>query len=61
MATAAQAVLDALDVFSRAPDKDQLERANAWLQDFQHSVNTFRLLVPPAAAASDLDPRVLPV
>ena len=35
-----QAVKEALAVFSRAPDKEQLERANRWLQDFQHSVNT---------------------
>jgi len=34
-----QALLSALDVFSRAPDKASLERANSWLQDFQHSVN----------------------
>ncbi|KAI0307897.1 armadillo-type protein [Multifurca ochricompacta] len=32
-----QALLTALDVFSRAPDKASLEKANAWLQDFQHS------------------------
>ena len=35
-----QAVLSALDVFSRAPEKAALEQANTWLQDFQHSVNT---------------------
>lgn len=35
-----QAVEEALAIFSRAPDKEQLERANRWLQDFQHSVNT---------------------
>ncbi|EMD41983.1 hypothetical protein CERSUDRAFT_110525 [Gelatoporia subvermispora B] len=34
---AVQAVVSALDVFSRAPDKAALERANTWLQDFQHS------------------------
>ena len=34
-----QAVEEALAVFSRAPDKEQLERANRWLQDFQQSVN----------------------
>ena len=34
-----QAVEEALAVFSRAPEKEQLERANRWLQDFQHSVN----------------------
>ncbi|KAF8507015.1 ARM repeat-containing protein [Russula emetica] len=32
-----QALLTALDVFTRAPDKASLEKANAWLQDFQHS------------------------
>ncbi|GLB36066.1 putative ARM repeat-containing protein [Lyophyllum shimeji] len=32
-----QALLSALDVFSKAPDKVSLERANSWLQDFQHS------------------------
>ncbi|KIL70937.1 hypothetical protein M378DRAFT_66491 [Amanita muscaria Koide BX008] len=32
-----QALLSAIDVFSRAPDKTSLETANAWLQDFQHS------------------------
>ncbi|EIN14130.1 ARM repeat-containing protein [Punctularia strigosozonata HHB-11173 SS5] len=31
------ALLDALSVFSSAPDKDSLAKANAWLQDFQHS------------------------
>ncbi|KAI0814905.1 ARM repeat-containing protein [Irpex lacteus] len=59
MATAAQAVLDALDVFSRAPDKDQLERANAWLQDFQHSSEAwatcnFLLLSPETPGAAQL-------
>jgi hypothetical protein len=34
-----QALLAALDVFARAPDKAQLETANSWLQDFQHSVS----------------------
>jgi len=29
-----QALLAALDVFTRAPDKASLEKANAWLQDF---------------------------
>ena len=33
-----QAVLSALEVFSRAPEKAALEQANSWLQDFQHSV-----------------------
>src|SRR5260221_1459367 len=34
-----QALLSALDVFSRAPEKASIDRANSWLQDFQHSVN----------------------
>ena len=34
-------VLAALEVFSGAPDKASLERANAYLQDFQHSVKAF--------------------
>jgi transportin-3 len=34
-----QALLSALSVFTRAPDKTSLENANSWLQDFQHSVN----------------------
>jgi hypothetical protein len=34
-----QALLSALEVFSGAPDKASIERANSWLQDFQHSVN----------------------
>ena len=34
-----QALLSALEVFNGAPDKASLERANSWLQDFQHSVN----------------------
>lgn len=38
--TSVQAVLSALDVFSRAPEKAALDQANTWLQDFQHSVNT---------------------
>lgn len=33
-----QPLLSALDVFARAPDKLSLDNANAWLQDFQHSV-----------------------
>ncbi|KAJ7492711.1 armadillo-type protein [Mycena latifolia] len=52
-----QAVLSAIDVFSRAPDKVSLDRANTWLQDFQHSPDawaTCNILlltpdVPPAA------------
>ncbi|KAG6851195.1 hypothetical protein H0H93_015205 [Arthromyces matolae] len=30
-------LISALDVFSNAPDKAALDRANSWLQDFQHS------------------------
>ena len=40
-----QAILSALEVFSRAPDKAAIEQANTWLQDFQHSVNTHFALV----------------
>lgn len=39
-----QAVLSALEVFGRTPDKVALDNANTWLQDFQHSVNTFALV-----------------
>ena len=40
-----QQLLSVLDVFGRAPDRDALEKANAWLQDFQHSVrNKFSAL-----------------
>ena len=34
-----QALLSAIDVFGRAPDKLSLDTASTWLQDFQHSVN----------------------
>ncbi|KAF8202961.1 armadillo-type protein [Pholiota molesta] len=48
-----QALLSALDVFSRAPDKASLERANSWLQDFQHSPEAWStcnvLLLSPEA------------
>ncbi|KAF9229185.1 ARM repeat-containing protein [Gyrodon lividus] len=52
-----QALLSALDVFARAPDKASLENANSWLQDFQHSreawstcnVLLLSLDAPPAA------------
>ncbi|KAJ7932491.1 armadillo-type protein [Mycena leptocephala] len=52
-----QAVLSAIDVFSRAPDKASLDQANAWLQDFQHSPDAWATCnvlllspdVPPAA------------
>jgi hypothetical protein len=43
MAHSVQAVLSALQVFSNASDKASLETANTWLQDFQHSVITFRV------------------
>jgi hypothetical protein len=36
------ALLSALEVFSQAPDKASIENANAWLQEFQHSVNLSR-------------------
>ncbi|KAF8647942.1 hypothetical protein AX16_006474 [Volvariella volvacea WC 439] len=54
-----QAVLSALDVFSRAPDKASLDRANAWLQDFQHSPEAWTacnvlLLSPDAPPAAKL-------
>ena len=35
-----QAVLSALEVFSRAPEKAALEQANSWHHDLQHTVNT---------------------
>lgn len=35
-----QELLEALAVFTQTPDKVALSRANSWLQDFQHSVNT---------------------
>ncbi|KAF8971485.1 armadillo-type protein [Flammula alnicola] len=48
-----QALLSALDVFSRAPDKASLEGANSWLQDFQHSPEAWAtcnvLLLSPEA------------
>ncbi|CCL98288.1 uncharacterized protein FIBRA_00282 [Fibroporia radiculosa] len=56
---AVQAVLSALDVFSRAPDKAALDQANVWLQDFQHSRDAWStcnvlLLSPDAPAAAKL-------
>lgn len=39
-----QQLLSVLDVFGRAPDREGLEKANAWLQDFQHSVRKFSAL-----------------
>jgi hypothetical protein len=50
-----QAVLSAIDVFSRAPDKASLDQANAWLQDFQHSVIVFSPMATPDDT-SDCDP-----
>ncbi|OBZ78621.1 hypothetical protein A0H81_00837 [Grifola frondosa] len=55
--TTVQAVLSALEVFSRAPEKAALEQANTWLQDFQHSSEAWATCnvlllspdVPPAA------------
>jgi len=35
---ALQQVIQAIQVFSQVPDKKQLADANAWLQNFQHSV-----------------------
>ncbi|PPQ62738.1 hypothetical protein CVT24_000432 [Panaeolus cyanescens] len=54
-----QAVLSALEVFNRAPDKTSLERANSWLQDFQHSPESWStcnilLLSPEAPPAAKL-------
>jgi hypothetical protein len=37
-----RSLIDALEVFNQAPDKASIDRANSWLQDFQHSVNSFR-------------------
>ncbi|KAF8168205.1 armadillo-type protein [Crassisporium funariophilum] len=48
-----QALLSALEVFARAPDKASIERANSWLQDFQHSPDAWStcnvLLLSPEA------------
>ncbi|KAH7928534.1 ARM repeat-containing protein [Leucogyrophana mollusca] len=57
--TEIQALLSALDVFSRAPDKTSLENANSWLQDFQHSPEAWStcnvlLLSPDAPPAAKL-------
>ena len=52
-----QALLSALDVFSRAPDKASIDRANSWLQDFQHSVNlSFAYGQSPRLNSSDRVP-----
>lgn len=51
-----QALVAALDVFGRATDKASLERANSWLQDFQHSPDAWAacnvLLQNPDSPAS---------
>ncbi|KAI0361316.1 ARM repeat-containing protein [Trametes cingulata] len=54
-----QAVLSALEVFSRAPEKAALEQANTWLQDFQHSSEAWStcnvlLLSPEAPPAAKI-------
>ncbi|RPD64848.1 ARM repeat-containing protein [Lentinus tigrinus ALCF2SS1-6] len=54
-----QAVLSALEVFSQAPEKAALDRANTWLQDFQHSSEAWAtcnvlLLSPEAPTAAKL-------
>lgn len=54
-----QALLAALNVFTRAPDKTSLENANSWLQDFQHSPEAWStcnvlLLSPDAPPAAKL-------
>ncbi|KAF7306845.1 hypothetical protein MIND_00476700 [Mycena indigotica] len=54
-----QAVLAAIDVFSRAPDKVSLDQANNWLQDFQHSPDAWAtcnvlLRTPEIPAAAKL-------
>lgn len=56
-----QALLAALDVFTRAPDKASLEKANAWLQDFQHSVNTLSPVAPRLRPLTRHHPPVLTV
>ncbi|KAF9568488.1 ARM repeat-containing protein [Agrocybe pediades] len=51
--TSIQDLLSALEVFGRAPDKASIERANSWLQDFQHSPEAWStcnvLLLSPEA------------
>lgn len=52
-----QALLSALEVFSRAPEKASIDRANSWLQDFQHSVNlSFAYGQSPRLNSSDRVP-----
>lgn len=46
-----QELLAALDVFSRGTDKAQIDQANIWLLDFQHSVNR--------SVLADLDDRLI--
>lgn len=53
----AQAVQSALDTLNRPGDKVAFAAANTWLQDFQHSVNTFRPMVPSSLPADTLDVR----
>ncbi|KAF8213141.1 armadillo-type protein [Mycena galopus ATCC 62051] len=54
-----QAVLSALAVFEGAPNKASLDRANTWLQDFQHSPDAWAtcnalLLTPNVPLAAQL-------
>lgn len=39
-----QQVLAALEVFGGKPDKESLDKANAWLQNFQHAVSVYGLV-----------------
>ncbi|KAJ4486020.1 armadillo-type protein [Lentinula aciculospora] len=53
------ALLAALDVFTRTPDKASLDKANNWLQDFQHSSEAWStcnvlLLSPDAPLAAKI-------
>lgn len=52
-----QAVLSALNAFNQPSDKASFEKANAWLQDFQHSVN---ILSPLVQRATPADSRRIP-
>ncbi|KAF4573006.1 Armadillo-like helical [Pleurotus pulmonarius] len=53
-----QELLSVLDVFSRAPDKASLDKANSWLQEFQHSPEAWStcdaILHSPAPPAAQL-------
>lgn len=51
-----QALISAIDVFSRAPDKASLENANSWLQEFQHSVNDISPVASLPTSTSDCVP-----